>query len=263
SDLAVRILAPDIGSENIAASVKGIGFVVVTTVMLGMLIRRQFAELVRARDEARSAESLFRGLAGSLDDMVFTFDRDLRLTSVFGPTVTPADAEHLVGVSAAEIFGAEAGVPFVDAGRRVIEGESVSLDWSSALAPSVLPTSRAITALHVGMVPLRDAAGVIVGGVGVGRDTSQLKDLRREGEVAQARISFLVHYDDLTGLPNRTLMESRLTEAIALADRRRRPLFVWYVDVHDLTAVNDTLGHAMGDSILKQVAIRLLDVAPL
>jgi diguanylate cyclase (GGDEF)-like protein len=262
SDLAVRAIAPDIVSENIVASVKGFGFVAVTTVMLFILIRRQFADVVQAHDKARSAESLFHALAGSLDDMVITFDRDLRITSLVGPTVTPANAELMVGARAADIFGAEVGAPFTDAGRRVIEGESVSVDWSQELAPSVVPSEQTVTSLHIGLVPLRDATGSIIGGVGVGRDTSQVHDLRHASEAAQARISFLVHYDDLTGLPNRMLMESRLTEAIAIADRRQRPLFVWYVDVHDLKDVNDTLGHVVGDSILKQVADRLRDAAP-
>jgi len=60
-----------------------------------------------------------------------------------------------------------------------------------------------------------------------------------------------------TDLPNRLLLNDRLTGAIALAERHKKPLAVLFLDVDGFKAVNDSLGHAAGDAILRSIAVRL------
>lgn len=76
---------------------------------------------------------------------------------------------------------------------------------------------------------------------------------------AEERLLHLAHYDALTDLPNRALFHDRMTQALAQARRRERAAAVLFLDIDRFKTVNDTLGHAMGDLLLKQVARRLAD----
>ena len=71
------------------------------------------------------------------------------------------------------------------------------------------------------------------------------------------QIQSLAYIDSLTGLPNRFLFEDRLDTALALADRHRSPLAVLFVDLDRFKLVNDTLGHSVGDGVLRLVSARL------
>jgi diguanylate cyclase len=72
---------------------------------------------------------------------------------------------------------------------------------------------------------------------------------------AQAR--HLAYHDELTGLPNRSLLQDRFHQAIAQAQRRRKPLALLLLDLDEFKRVNDKLGHASGDKLLKALAERL------
>jgi diguanylate cyclase (GGDEF)-like protein/PAS domain S-box-containing protein len=71
------------------------------------------------------------------------------------------------------------------------------------------------------------------------------------------RIRHLAYHDELTGLPNRSVLTGRLSDMIAVAELEAHRLAVMFIDLDGFKAVNDRLGHAAGDSILKTVAQRL------
>ena len=75
---------------------------------------------------------------------------------------------------------------------------------------------------------------------------------------AEAEIAFKAYHDALTGLPNRTLFIDRVDMALARAERLGHRSAVFFIDVDDLKAVNDMLGHATGDDLLKLFAERLV-----
>lgn len=74
---------------------------------------------------------------------------------------------------------------------------------------------------------------------------------------SQSQLEHLAHHDPLTDLPNRLLFEDRLEHAISLAKRENRHLAVMFLDLDRFKNINDSLGHAVGDALLVQVAKRL------
>ncbi|BBO70817.1 two-component system response regulator [Desulfosarcina alkanivorans] len=86
--------------------------------------------------------------------------------------------------------------------------------------------------------------------LGVIQDVSRLKQ-------AEEEIRLLAFYDSLTGLANRALFMDRLEQAIASAGRTRQKFALLFLDLDQFKLINDTLGHQIGDLLLKQVAARL------
>ncbi len=103
--------------------------------------------------------------------------------------------------------------------------------------------------LHVTTV--RDNDGQVLSYIAVLSDLSRLL-------AAEKQLSFLAHYDALTGLPNRHLFGDRLDRAIAQSRRAGQGFCLVFIDLDDFKPINDTHGHVFGDSVLKEVATRLL-----
>lgn len=85
------------------------------------------------------------------------------------------------------------------------------------------------------------------------------RDLRERGELL-ARLSFESQHDSLTHLLNRRAFNDTLDQALALARRGERPVALLYLDLDGFKSVNDKLGHAVGDGVLKSVAARWKEV---
>src|SRR6266404_4098163 len=79
-----------------------------------------------------------------------------------------------------------------------------------------------------------------------------------ELEEAKARAQHLADHDALTSLPNRRLLEDRLRQALALSQRNRKQTAVMFIDLDRFKPINDSLGHAVGDVLLKEVSQRLV-----
>ena len=95
--------------------------------------------------------------------------------------------------------------------------------------------------------------------VGEGADARFIVILRdiTESKLAAREIEHLAFYDNLTGLPNRQLLLHRLQAAVDSNMRRSRHAALLFLDLDDFKTLNDALGHATGDALLKQVALRL------
>ncbi len=81
-------------------------------------------------------------------------------------------------------------------------------------------------------------------------------------EESQARSQYLAYHDSLTGLGNRLLFKEQLEEALKDVSVASHPLAVLFLDLDGFKAVNDTLGHSIGDLLLKSVATKLRDILP-
>ncbi|HEX8626001.1 MAG TPA: EAL domain-containing protein [Allosphingosinicella sp.] len=130
-------------------------------------------------------------------------------------------------------FHLSARFPFADAVVRAPTGDDVW--WSLSGSPNF------------------DGYGRFLGFRGLG---SNLSEQRRN----EAEASKLARYDSLTGLPNRAMMRAMLDQALTNADARRRGCALMIIDLDRFKQVNDTLGHPVGDKLLKKVAGRLAKV---
>jgi diguanylate cyclase (GGDEF)-like protein/PAS domain S-box-containing protein len=99
--------------------------------------------------------------------------------------------------------------------------------------------------------PIHDRCGQVTGAVIVFHDVGVARAM-------SLRMSYLAQHDFLTALPNRMLLNDRLKQAMAAADRHGKALAVLFLDVDHFKHINDSLGHAIGDKLLKSIAQRLL-----
>ncbi|MBF0615089.1 MAG: EAL domain-containing protein [Magnetococcales bacterium] len=115
--------------------------------------------------------------------------------------------------------------------------------WDRRKNGEVFPKWLSISAI-------KDASGQLRHFVGIFTDITQKKE-------AERNLERLAYYDPLTGLPNRALFRERMEHAISIAMRHKSGVALFFIDLDRFKLVNDTMGHAAGDELLKIVADRI------
>jgi diguanylate cyclase (GGDEF)-like protein/PAS domain S-box-containing protein len=115
--------------------------------------------------------------------------------------------------------------------------------WDRRKNGDIFPALSAISAV-------RDDTGAITHYVNISADITHHKQ-------AEERIQQLAYYDALTGAPNRVLLQDRARQALAVAQRERSALALFFIDLDRFKNINDTLGHEIGDQLLQIMAGRL------
>jgi diguanylate cyclase (GGDEF)-like protein/PAS domain S-box-containing protein len=201
-----------------------------------------------AERQLRESERRFRDFAEAAGEYVWELDVDGRYTYL------SRRVEHVLGYAPEELLGRRP-VDFMPAG----EAERVR-EWLAEIAHTREPfrnrehrsisRTGALVWQLVSGVPIVDGEGRFVGYRGTALDISERKQ-------SEARISELATRDPLTGLPNRLLLSDRLARGIANAQREGASLAVMFIDLDHFKRVNDTLGHEVGDGLLREVAKRI------
>ncbi len=199
-------------------------------------------DLSRAR-LAESAEWL-RTIADNVPALIAYVDTDLRYRFAneryrewFG--VKPAD---MLGKTVCEAMGEAFYAPRREALARCLAGHASHLE----IGEERRGRTRVISSTYLPHV--RD--GVVQGIYVLSTDATSAREYERQ-------LHALAHSDHLTGLPNRRSYEERLAQAIARARRGAAPLALAYLDVDHFKQINDGLGHAVGDTVLREFARRL------
>lgn len=205
-----------------------------------------------SRRPSISRDDLLWDLIDHLDAMVAYWDRDQ--TCVFANSAYRAwfgkDGRELAGVKLRDLLGPlyERNKPYIDAayaGQRQVFERSI---------PS--PDGQQVRRSLATYIP-RIVDGQVTGMFVHVADVEPLKKLEDDLRAAHAKSEMLATHDHLTGLPNRALLEDRMSHALAQAKRRNEGFALLCVDVDNFKSINDTFGHPEGDRYLIEIAARL------
>jgi diguanylate cyclase (GGDEF)-like protein len=201
----------------------------------------------QADRELRTQNVRFAAALGSMSQGLGMFDASDRLV------VRNQQFAAILGIPAAGI-----------AAGTTIDDMRHSLDQASGLlAADIAEIHETIVRLGTGgtrashVQELADGRRLLVNFAPMEDDgwLMTLEDITAQ-RLVEARIAHMAHHDALTGLANRVLFHERLTEAVARSRRGER-FAVLYLDLDHFKAVNDTLGHPVGDALLREVTQRL------
>ncbi|WP_197025660.1 diguanylate cyclase [Marinobacter sp. HL-58] len=194
-------------------------------------------------------------------DAILDFVGDAVLGTDTQATITYMNraAEKLTGFSRKEAIGRPLDEIFrvIDVATRVTRANLAHHVMDSGLAVDLHNSSLLRTrdgselAIEDAATPLYNANGEVIGAL------IKFHDSRYSAETT-ARMAYLAQHDSLTGLLNRYAFAERFEQAAALARRHGKKMVMLFIDLDNFKEVNDTLGHSVGDEILKALGQRLL-----
>lgn len=211
------------------------------TALLTDVTGRKEAELALADSETR-----FRALTELSSDWYWEYTEDGRFTSFNGEGSDLTAVQALSALLQGRPIPPDVAAGGWDDHRRRIDDR---LAFHEVLLEHRMPDGSMRHSMASG-VPVVDQNGVYRGYRGVGKDVT-------DRALAEQRIVQMAYFDALTGLPNRSLIQDRIAEAVERAGREDRRLAVLFLDLDNFKNINDSLGHDVGDMLLARIAERL------
>lgn len=220
-------------------------------ILLQFYIRYLKKKISRAYRELRKQHEWLRITLSSIGDAVITTDENGIIT------FSNFETQKLLGLSEAEISGErldkllsglvdkDSNVYKIPVGEVVSQGVIVNLENNISLISNY---EKKLISGNV--APIRNDLGMIIGTVIALKDITEMK---KKEEI----LYNMEYYDSLTGLPNRSLFTDRLKMALAQSKRNKEMCALIILDLDNFKAINDTLGHSVGDMLLKQVSEKI------
>lgn len=201
--------------------------------------------LREARDDMSRAAKRARMIADSLPALVAYIDAEERYVfhNSYYRNVPGVDVERMIGRTMREALGDDIYWPISDSVKQALGGSHVIFERA-------MKVGSLERHLKYDYTPDVDESGAVVGFYTMVIDITETKEV-------EARLSALARVDSLTGLPNRNHLYERLDEALARSRRGGFPTACLYLDIDHFKSINDTLGHAGGDEVLRQFGQRL------
>lgn len=215
-----------------------------------LLEARDVTAHLKAARALHEREKRLEGIINTVADGIITVN-DKGIIESFNPA-----AEKIFGFSADEVLGKSLRDLIPAPTLERLDGhETTELanEWLKVIGPEQEIVAQRkdgnVIELEMAVRELRQGDQVAF--------TSIVRDITKRKE-AERLIQQMAHYDNLTGLPNRYLFGDRLEKAIQRTQRHHSFMALMFVDLDRFKPINDELGHAAGDTVLKEVAVRLL-----
>ena len=205
--------------------------------------------VLQRTEQLQNSEQKYRSLVENLRDEYFFYQHDLNgVFNYISPSITT-----ILGYSVGDFLkhyntyltDHPENANIDDYTARSLKGKKVP-----AYEVEVFDSKGHKRCLEVLESPLYDDDGQCIGLEGIAHDITLLKQTRE-------RLNWLSYYDDLTGLANRRLFTDRVKQMITLSHRQQESMALLFLDVDRFKIVNDSLGHAAGDEVLQETALRL------
>ncbi len=212
-------------------------------------LQQEVSERKEIEQHLRASEARFRDLTTLSSDWYWEQDVNFRFLAVTGGLSTPyLDNDRTMGKARWELPVSGVSEALWQEHRAQLEAH---LPFKDFVYQILSPTTGDLRWFSISGKPIFEH-GEFRGYRGIGSDITERKR-------SEHQIEFLAYHDPLTGLPNRVLLEDRLQQAMAHADRNRTQLAMLFMDLDNFKQINDSLGHAAGDCLLQEVASRLGD----
>jgi diguanylate cyclase (GGDEF)-like protein/PAS domain S-box-containing protein len=207
------------------------------------------SQVLQRTKQFQNSERKYRSLVENLRDEYFFYQHDLNgVFTYLSPSVT-----NILGYSVEDLYKHYStfltdhpdNASIEDYTERYINGEKIPTHEIE-----VFDNKGHKHSLEVTVNTLYDDHGICIGLEGIAHDITLVKQTRD-------RLNWLSYYDDLTSLANRRLFKDRAEQIITLSHRQKQSMALLFLDLDRFKIVNDSLGHAVGDEVLKETASRI------